>query len=201
MRLGTAPGARRGVRGTWTRLPRPADASPNGKTVTVVFSDVIGSTTLGEQLDPETLSHVMRDYLGAMKPVIERHGGEVAKFVGDAVMAVFGVPTLHEDDALRAVRSAAEMREALAALNPMLERRWGVTISARTGVGTGQVAGEGVARESNFVFGDVANVGARLQQTAAAGEILLEEATYKLVREAVRAELLPPVDLKAGRSP
>jgi class 3 adenylate cyclase len=95
------------------------------KTVTVLFSDVIGSTTLGEQLDPETLSHVMNDYFRAMKPVIERHGGQVAKFVGDSVMAVFGLPTLHEDDALRAVRSAGEMREALAELNPVLEGRWG----------------------------------------------------------------------------
>jgi class 3 adenylate cyclase/tetratricopeptide (TPR) repeat protein len=184
-----------------TRLATPVSVERFRKTVTVIFSDVIGSTTLGEQLDPETLSHVMSDYFQAMKPVIERHGGQVAKFVGDAVMAVFGLPTLHEDDALRAVRSAGEMREALAELNQMLEAKWGVTISARTGVCTGQVAGEGLAPESNFVVGDVANVAARLQQTASAGEILLAEPTYRLVREAVRAELLPPLDLKGRAKP
>jgi class 3 adenylate cyclase len=81
-----------------TRLATPVSVERFRKTVTVIFSDVIGSTTLGEQLDPETLSHVMSDYFQAMKPVIERHGGQVAKFVGDAVMAVFGLPTLHEDE-------------------------------------------------------------------------------------------------------
>jgi predicted ATPase/class 3 adenylate cyclase len=171
------------------------------RNLTVVFSDVIGSTTLGEQLDPETLSHVMSDYFHAMKPVIERHGGHVAKFVGDAVMAVFGLPELHEDDALRAVRSAVEMQEALAELNPLLEAKWGVTISARTGICTGEVAGEGFAPESNFVVGDGANVAARLQQAASAGEILLAETTHRLVRGAVKTELLPPLDLKGRAEP
>jgi predicted ATPase/class 3 adenylate cyclase len=171
------------------------------RNLTVVFSDVIGSTTLGEQLDPETLSHVMSDYFQAMKPVIERHGGHVAKFVGDAVMAVFGLPELHEDDALRAVRSAVEMQAALTELNPILKAKWGVAISARTGICTGEVAGEGFAPDSNFVVGDGANVAARLQQTASAGEILLAETTYRLVREAVKAELLPPLDFKGRAKP
>ena len=84
------------------------------KTVTIVFSDVTGSTALGERLDPETTRRVMRRYYEAMSGPIERHGGTVEKYIGDAVMAVFGIPTLHEDDALRAVRAAAEMRDALA---------------------------------------------------------------------------------------
>src|SRR5262249_46800419 len=87
------------------------------KTVTIVFCDVTGSTALGERLDPESLRQVMARYFEAMRAVIERHGGTVEKFIGDAVMAVFGVPVVHEDDALRAVRAAAEMREALSALN------------------------------------------------------------------------------------
>ena len=87
------------------------------KTVTIVFSDVVGSTALGERLDPEALHGVIGRYGGAMQRVVELHGGRVEKFIGDAVMAVFGVPVLHEDDALRAVRAALEMRTALVDLN------------------------------------------------------------------------------------
>jgi len=184
-----------------TRLSTQEPADRFRKTVTILFSDVIGSTTLGEQLDAERVSHVLSDYFDAMKPVVERHDGRVAKFIGDAVMAVFGLPTLHEDDALRAVRAAVEMREALAALNPVLERKWGVTIATRTGLNTGQVAGEGLSPESNFVVGDAANVAARLQQVAEAGEILLAEPTHELVRDAVSAELLPPLEVKGRGNP
>src|SRR5439155_23344189 len=81
------------------------------KTVTVVFTDVTGSTSLGERLDPESMRRVMGLYFEAMKVVLERQGGTVEKFIGDAVMAVFGIPAVHEDDALRAVRAAAEMGE------------------------------------------------------------------------------------------
>ena len=81
------------------------------KTVTIVFCDVVGSTAMGEALDPETLRRVMERYFDAMRAAIERHGGTVEKFIGDAVMAVFGVPRVHEDDALRAVRAAADMRD------------------------------------------------------------------------------------------
>ena len=116
-------------------------AEPFRKTVTVLFSDVVGSTSLGEQLDPEALSQVMTEYFDAMRPIVERHGGTLAKFVGDAVLAVFGIPTLHEDDALRAVRAAVEMRTELGRLNGELERRFGLTLSTRAGVNTGPVAG------------------------------------------------------------
>ena len=77
----------------------------------ILFSDVAGSTALGERLDPESLRQVMTRYFAAMRTVVERHGGTVEKFIGDAIMAVFGLPTMHEDDALRAVRAAAEMRD------------------------------------------------------------------------------------------
>jgi class 3 adenylate cyclase/tetratricopeptide (TPR) repeat protein len=171
-------------------------AEPFRKTVTVLFSDVVGSTSLGEQLDPEALSQVMTEYFDAMRPIVERHGGTLAKFVGDAVFAVFGIPTLHEDDALRAVRAAVEMRTEVGRRNAELERRFGVSISTRTGVNTGAVAGVGLIPDHNFVAGDTANVAARLQQLAEGGEILLGEGTYRLVRHAADAELLPPIELR-----
>ena len=100
------------------------------KTVTVLFCDITGSTSLGEQLDPESLRALMSRFFEEMQTVLERHGGTVEKYIGDAVMAVFGIPAVHEDDALRAVRAAAEMRDALASLNKELERDRGVTIAS-----------------------------------------------------------------------
>ena len=163
------------------------------KTVTVVFSDVTGSTSLGERLDPESMRRIMRRYFEVTREALEGHGGSVEKFIGDAVMAIFGIPVLHEDDALRAVRAAAEMRERLSVLNDELERDYGVRIETRTGVNTGEVvAGEG----ETLATGDAVNVAARLEQTAAPGEILLGGATYRLVRDAVRVDLLPSLTLK-----
>ena len=166
------------------------------KVVTILFSDVVDSTGLGERLDPETLSHVLTDYFEGVKPVVERHGGTLAKFIGDAVMAVFGLTVLHEDDALRAVRAAVEMRETLAHLNEDFEQRYGLTLATRTGISTGTVAGQGLVPDRNFVAGDTANTAARLQQIAEPGEILLAAPAYRLVREHVEAELLKPVELK-----
>src|SRR6266536_3080783 len=120
-------------------LATPAAPREVRKTVTVVFADVTGSTNLGERMDPEAFRQVMGRYFEAMKAVIERHEGTVEKFIGDAVMAVFGIPRLHEDDALRAVRAAAGMREALAGLNAELVRDHGVSLAMRTGVNTGEV--------------------------------------------------------------
>src|SRR5581483_3187793 len=137
---------------------RPAVAPERfRRNVTILFSDVVGSTALGERLDPETLARVMGDYFAAVKPAVERHGGTLAKFIGDAVMAVFGLVELHEDDALRAVRAALEMRQTLAVLNPELEQRYGVALTTRTGINTGLVAGQGLMPDRNFVAGDTAN--------------------------------------------
>ena len=163
------------------------------KTVTVIFCDVTGSTALGERLDPESLRHVMARYFEAMRAVIERHGGTVEKFIGDAVMAVFGVPVIHEDDALRAVRAAAEMREALTALNEELEHDYGTTLEARIGVNTGEVV---TGTEERLATGDAVNVAARLEQAAPPGEILLGHETMRLVRDGVRIEELAPLELK-----
>jgi class 3 adenylate cyclase/tetratricopeptide (TPR) repeat protein len=179
--------------------PLAAEAAPERevrKTVTVVFTDVIGSTSLGESRDPESMRRVMSRYFEEARGVHERHGGTVEKFIGDAVMAVFGVPTLHEDDALRAVRAAWEMRNRLAELNEELEREWGVRLEIRTGVNTGEVvAGDASGRQA-FATGDAVNVAKRFEQAAQPGEILLGEATYRLVRDAVTVEPVDELELK-----
>jgi class 3 adenylate cyclase/tetratricopeptide (TPR) repeat protein len=166
------------------------------KTVTVVFSDVTGSTSLGEERDPESVRRVMARYFEQARAALERHGGTVEKFIGDAVMAVFGIPTLHEDDALRAVRAAAELRERLTALNEELERDWGVRVESRTGVNTGNVV---AGNAETLVTGDAVNVAARLEQLARPGEVLLGETTYRLVRDAVSVEATEPLQVKGKR--
>jgi class 3 adenylate cyclase/tetratricopeptide (TPR) repeat protein len=170
------------------------------KTVTVVFCDVTGSTSLGEQLDPESLRRVMSRYFDEMRKVVERHEGTVEKFIGDAVMAVFGIPVVHEDDAMRAVRAAAEMRERLGALNEGFERDWGVRIQMRTGVNTGEVVAGDSTGGQRFATGDAVNVAKRFEEAAPAGEILLGEATYGLVRDAVEVEPVEPLALKGKES-
>ena len=149
------------------------------KVVTVLFCDLTGSTALGERTDPEALRALMNRYYEKARATLERHGGTVEKFVGDAVMAVFGIPVASEDDALRAVRAAVELREVV----------HGLDLEARIGVNTGEVvAGEG----GTLVTGDAVNVAARLEQAASPGEILLGDTTFHLVRDAVEDE---PVEL------
>ncbi len=172
-------------------------AHESRRTVTVVFCDVTGSTALGEQLDPESLRAVMARYFDAMRAVIERHGGTVEKFIGDAVMAVFGVPVLHEDDAVRAVRAAAGMRDALVELNGDLERDYGTTLAVRIGVNTGEVV---TGTEERLATGDAVNVAARLEQAAETGEILIGPETYALVRNAVEVDRRAPLELKGKSS-
>ena len=167
------------------------------KTVTVVFADITDSTGLGERLDPEAMRALLARYFAAMREVLERHGGTVEKFIGDAVMAVFGVPTLHEDDALRAVRAAADMRERLATLNAA---SLGTSLQMRIGVNTGEIVAGSDAGEL-LVTGDAVNVAARLEQAAAPGEIVIGAATERLVREAVTAEPLEPLILKGKSDP
>src|SRR6187200_1055666 len=159
------------------------------KVVTVLFCDLVGSTALGESTDPEALRARMRRYFEDLRVILERHGGTVEKFVGDAVMAIFGIPTSHEDDALRAVRAASEMREAIT------EHR----LEARIGINTGEVVvgGEG----QTLVTGDAVNVAARLEQAAAAGEVLIGAETRLLVRDAVRVEPIEALALKGKSQP
>src|SRR5437762_3638656 len=166
------------------------------KTVTIVFSDLKGSTAMGEKLDSEAVREVMSRYFDEMRAALERHGGTVEKYIGDAIMAVFGLPRVHEDDALRAVRAAAEMRDHLAALNEELEERWGVTVGNRTGVNTGEVVAGDPTTGQRLVTGDTVNTAARLEQAAPALEVLLGEPTYRLVRNAVEVEAVEPLSLK-----
>ena len=141
---------------------------------------------MGEKLDPESLRHVMARYFDAMRAALEHHGGTVEKFIGDAVMAVFGVPVVHEDDAVRAVRAAADMQGALSTLNKELERDQGLALTVRIGVNTGEVvAGE---TEQSLVTGDTVNVAARLEQAAEPGTVLIGAETMALVRDAVIAD-------------
>ncbi|HSC92841.1 MAG TPA: adenylate/guanylate cyclase domain-containing protein [Gaiellaceae bacterium] len=169
------------------------------KTVTVVFSDLKGSTALGEKLDSEALREVMSRYFEEMSGALELHGGTIEKYIGDAIMAVFGLPRIHEDDALRAVRAAAEMKRRLATLNDELEQRWGVSLANRTGVNTGEVVAGDASTGQRLVTGDTVNVAARLEQAAPALEILVGEPTYQLVRDAVEVEEVEPLELK-GKS-
>jgi class 3 adenylate cyclase/predicted ATPase len=156
--------------------------------VTVLFCDVVGSTALGESIDPETLRATLGRYFGRMKAIVERHGGTVEKFIGDAVMAVFGIPVVHEDDALRACRAAIEMREAFPELG----------VEGRLGVTTGEVV---TGTEERLATGDAVNVAARLQQAAQPGEALVGEETLALVRAAVDVEAVEPLALKGKAEP
>ena len=165
-----------------------AASDEHRKTVTVLFCDLTGSTALGETLDPEALRALLGRYFERMKGIVERHGGTVEKFIGDAVMAVFGIPQAHEDDALRAVRAAAEMREALPELG----------VAGRIGVTTGEVV---TGTEERLATGDAVNVAARLEQAAAPGEVLLGEPTLRLVRDAVEVAALEPLALKGKAEP
>src|SRR5262245_42725943 len=140
----------------------------------------------------------MRRYFDAARAVIEAHGGTVEKFIGDAVMAVFGIPVLHEDDALRAVRAAAGLREQIAVLNRQLEADFGAAVTVRTGVNTGQVV---TGTDERLATGDAVNLAARLEQAAAPGEIVIGPQTWALVRDAVAAEPLEPLQLKGKSAP
>jgi class 3 adenylate cyclase/tetratricopeptide (TPR) repeat protein len=170
--------------------------SQSRKTVTVVFSDVAGFTRLGSELDPEAVRSIMSRYFEAASGAIERHGGTVEKFIGDAVMAVFGIPTVHEDDALRAVRAVIEMRDAVDELNRALEQEQGLQLRIRIGVNTGEVVAGDPADGQTLVTGDTVNVAARLEQAAGPGEILIGDVTRLLVQDAVRVEPTGPLALK-----
>ena len=167
-----------------------AKSSPEQrKVVTILFCDLVGSTALGESTDPEALRARMRRYFEDLRTIIERHGGRVEKFVGDAVMAVFGIPAAHEDDALRAVRAAWQMRAVISEHG----------LEARIGINTGEVVVGG--ESETLVTGDAVNVAARLEQAASAGEALIGRETQLLVRDAVRVEAAEPLELKGKSQP
>ncbi|MEO8246385.1 MAG: adenylate/guanylate cyclase domain-containing protein [Chloroflexota bacterium] len=183
----------------------PLDAgqrpSEQRKTVTILFADVVNSTGRGESTDPETTRHMLARYFEAMKGALERHGGLVEKFIGDAVMAVFGIPTVHEDDALRAVRAGVDMLAALETLNAELVGTGWRPLAVRVGINTGEVVTGDPASGHTLVTGDAVNVAARLEQAAGPGEILLGPATHQLVRNAVEGKRVPPLDMKGKTAP
>ena len=171
------------------------------KTVTIVFSDLTSSAELGLQLDTEAMRHVIGRYFDKIEAIIARHGGTVETFMGDALMAVFGIPFIHEDDALRAVRAVLEMRAIRDRLNEELQHDHGVTISTRTGVYTGEVVTGDPSAGQRLVVGDAVNMAARLEQSAEPDEIVIARTTYRLVRDAVRAEAIAPLMLKGRALP
>ena len=170
------------------------------RTVTLIFCDLKGSTALTERLDPEAMHEVKERYFTTMAAEITKHGGKIEKYIGDAIMAVFGLPLPHEDDALRAVRAAAGMQAALRGVNEDLSERYGVVLANRTGVNTGEVvANDDPTADQKLATGDAVNVTARLEQAAPENEIYLGETTYRLVRDAVKVESVEPLELK-GKS-
>jgi class 3 adenylate cyclase len=174
--------------GCGSSLRAPASSREQRKTVSVLFCDVVGSTALGEQTDPEALRALLARYFERMKAIVEGHGGTVEKFIGDAVMAVFGVPALHEDDAVRACRAALEMRAVLPELG----------IRGRIGIGTGEVF---TGTAERLATGDAVNVAARLEQAAAPGEALIDATTRTLTARAVTVEEVEPLALKGKERP
>jgi len=177
--------------------PVPLPVREMRKTVTIVFSDLKDSTALGERIDTEALHEVKERYFSTMAAEIAHHGGKVEKYIGDAIMAVFGLPKAHEDDALRAVRAAQGMRVALDKLNLGLRERYGVALANRTGINTGEVvANDDPTADQKLATGDTVNVAARLEQAAPVGHIYLGESTWRLVRDAVEVETVEPLALK-----
>jgi class 3 adenylate cyclase len=166
------------------------------KMVTVLFADVVDSTGLAIQLGPERFRRLMAGYFDTVKTAVERHGGTIEKFIGDAVMAVFGIPELHEDDALRAVRAASELNPAIAELNQRLDPGWGAELELRCGIDTGEVLAGGPTPVGSLVSGDVVHIAARLEQVAGPGEVLMGQATHRLVAGSVRARALEPLALR-----
>jgi len=175
--------------------PLGADAASSRevrKTVTVLFCDVVGSTALAERSDPEVMRGVMSRFYAAVREPVERNGGVVEKVIGDALMAVFGIPTVREDDALRALQAATEMRDAVRGMGE---------IQARIGVNTGDVLARDPTQGESLVVGDAVNVAARLEQSAAPGEVLVGEATWALVGHAAHGEQVGPIAAKGKREP
>src|SRR5689334_1867721 len=204
--------AERIYRGEPIAAPAPAAPSPTPslsapgrdirKVVTIIFTDLKDSTALAEQVDAEAVNELKERYFAAVAEQIELHGGKVEKYIGDAVMAVFGLPRAREDDALRAVRAAFGMVQAVGRLNEELELTYGVRIGNRTGVNTGEVvANTDPNAQQRLATGDAVNVAARLEQAAPVNEVLIGEVTYELVRNHVDAEAVEPLTLKGKAEP
>jgi class 3 adenylate cyclase/tetratricopeptide (TPR) repeat protein len=171
------------------------------RTVTVLFCDIVDSTSFSERLDVETHRRVQRSYFETVAGVVERHGGVVEKYIGDAVMAVFGLPTLHEDDALRALRAASELRESISALHEELARDHGLGLSVRVGISTGEVVAGDPEDGQAFATGETVVIAERLERAAQPGEVLVADTTYALASGAAIVESVDPVPAKGIAQP
>jgi class 3 adenylate cyclase/tetratricopeptide (TPR) repeat protein len=178
-----------------------AIARESRRTVTIVFAMPKVHSLSGEAPGPETMRDVMSRYFEGMRVALERHGGTVEKFIGDAVMAVFGLPVRHEDDAVRAIRAAADMQTALDGLNPAFRTESGVELSNHIGVNSGEVIAGDASTAQRMVTGDAVNTAARLEQAAGSGEVVLGDLTYRLARDQIEVEFMPPLTLKGKAEP
>jgi class 3 adenylate cyclase/tetratricopeptide (TPR) repeat protein len=176
--------------------PFAPGASGSRRVVTTLFCDLVSSTELSARLDAETVHDVLTRFYDTARATVTRHGGTVEKFVGDAVMAVFGYPLVHEDDALRAARAALELRRTIEELSDALETEWGVRLGIRTGVASGEVVAASAAADEPFVVGASVNLAARLEQHAGPGQVLLDEATAQLLHRQAALDPVAPLSLK-----
>ncbi|MPZ14912.1 MAG: AAA family ATPase [Chloroflexi bacterium] len=175
---------------------------PQGrKTVTVTFLELSLSTSSDASRDPEALRRIIERHVRTASDVVTRHGGSVAELIGDVVVAIFGIPSAHEDDALRAVRAMSELRRELAAVNEELVRAGGVRLAARAGVDTGEVLVGDPAAAQPIASGEAVNGAVRLQQAAAEGEVLVGEGTRRLVQDAAHFELVEHLALEVHGKP
>jgi class 3 adenylate cyclase/tetratricopeptide (TPR) repeat protein len=174
------------------------------KVVTILFADLSGSTPLAERLDPEELRGILASYFGALARQIQRYEGTIDKYIGDAVMAVFGAPIAHEDDAERAINAALAMQASIARLNDDLDRRHGVRLSLRIGVNTGEVVAgmlAGDVQSAYTVVGDAVNTAQRLESAAPLGGILVSASTRHLAIHSFEFEETAPLTLKGKAEP
>ena len=179
----------------------PAAVREERKVVSVLFCDLVGFTAASEHADPEDVRARLRPYHAQLQRVIESHGGTVEKFVGDAVMAVFGAPMAHEDDAERAVRAGLRILEALEELNRGDEK---LQLQVRVGINTGEAVvalGAHPERGEGFVTGDVVNTASRLQGVAPINGVALSEATFRQTERVFTFARLEPVTVKGKTEP
>src|SRR5918999_4112839 len=175
-----------------------APAADERRRVTVLFADLSGYTAVAERMDPEAVKALVDSALRRLGQEVERFGGTVDKYIGDNVMAIFGAPVAHEDDAERAVRAGLGMQEAMTEINEGLPS--GVHFDLRVGVNTGEVLA-GAVGASYTVTGDTVNVAARLQSAARPGSVTVGERTMEATRHAVKYEALEPLTLKGKSEP
>lgn len=178
----------------------PSPASVEGeavrKTVTVLFCDLVGSTPFAERVDTEAVRETLGRYHAMVERMVVDHGGTVAKFVGDGVMVVFGVPEVSEDDAERTVATGLELQRGFTSINSAVNTRFGLDLGLRVGINTGEVI---VSDDDSDIVGDVLNTAARLEAAATPGEVLVGESTWRLTRSAIRYEALGEIELRGKR--